>query len=122
MFLNDTTVFNDKQSYIKHNFCKRTSQKFVNVLKNELWNNIYYSDIQEAFTEFQLLIYYHFKKSFNKQTFPLTYKNCYPWMTNLLCTKIAEKNNKLSLTSIKNRDIIELNNFTKEKEINLYLN
>ena len=89
--LNDTTVFNDKHAYIKRNFCKRNISKFCKFLKNELWNNIYYSGTQEAFTEFQLLINNHFNKSFNKQTFTLTYKNRYPWMTNSLRTKIAEK-------------------------------
>ena len=87
--LNDTTVFNDKHTYIKHNFCKRPISKFCKFLKNELWNNIYYSGTQEAFTEFQLLINNHFNKRFNKQTFTLTYKNRYPWMTNSLHTKIA---------------------------------
>ena len=51
--LNDTTVFNDKHAYIKRNFCKRNISKFCKFLKNELWNNIYYSGTQEAFTEFQ---------------------------------------------------------------------
>ena len=91
--LNDTTVFNDKHAYIKRNFCKRNISKFCKFLKNELWNNIYYSGTQEAFTEFQLLINNHFNKSFNKQTFTLTYKNRYPWMTNSLRTEIAEKTN-----------------------------
>ena len=112
--LNDTTVFNDKHSYIKRNFCKRNISKFCKFLKNELWNNIYYSGTQEAFTEFQRIIIYHFNKSFNKQTFTLTYKNRYPWMTNSLRTKIAEKN-KLGLKSIKNPDIIELNRLYKRK-------
>ena len=94
--LNDTTVFNDKHAYvfflyIKRNFCKRNISKFCKFLKNELWNNIYYSGTQEAFIEFQRLINNHFNKSFNKQTFILTYKNRYPWMTNSLRTKIAEK-------------------------------
>ena len=89
--LNDTTVFNDKHAYIKRNFCKRNISKFGTLLKNELWNNIYYSGTQEAFTEFQLLINNHFNKSFNKQTFTLSYKNRYPRMTNSLRTKIAGK-------------------------------
>ena len=112
--LNDTTVFNDKHVYIKHNFCKRNISKFCKFLKNELWNNIYYSGTQEAFTEFQLLINNHFNKSFNKQTFTLTYKNRYPWMTNLLCTKLAAKN-KLGFKSIKNPDNIELNRLFNRK-------
>ena len=61
---------------------------------------MYYSGTQEDFTEFQLLINNHFNKSFNKQTFTLTYKNRYPWMTNSLRTKITEKN-KLGFKSIK---------------------
>ena len=76
--LNDTTVCNDKHSYIKRNFCKRDISKFCKFLKNELWNDIYYSGTQEAFTEFQRLINSHFDKSFMKQTFTLTYKNRYP--------------------------------------------
>ena len=97
------TVFNDKHAYIKRNFCKRNISKFCKFSKNELWNNIYYSGTQEAFTEFQRLINNHFNKSFNKQTFILNYKNRYPWMTNSLRTKIAEK--KLGLKSIKNPNI-----------------
>ena len=112
--LNDTTVFNDKHAYIKRNFCKRNISKFCKFLKNELWNNIYYSGTQEAFTEFQRLINNHFNKSFNKQTFIFTYKNRYPWMTNSLRTKIAEKN-KLALKSIKNPNNIELNRLYKRK-------
>ena len=60
------------------------------------------------------LINNHFNKSFNKQTFILTYKNRYPWMTNSLRTKIAEKN-KLDLKSIKNPNNIELNRLYKRK-------
>ena len=112
--LNDTTVFNDKHAYIKRDLCKRNISKFCKFLKNELWNNIYYSGTQEAFTEFQLLINNHFYMSFNKQTFTLTYKNRYPWMTNSLRTKIAEQN-KLGLKSIKNPDNIELNRLYKRK-------
>ena len=92
---------------------KETFSKFCKFLKNELWNNIYYSGTQEAFTEFQRLINNHFNKSFNKQTFTLTYKNHYPWMTNSLRTKIEEKN--LSLKSIKNPNNIELNRFYERK-------
>ena len=89
--LNDTTVFNDKHVYIKRNFCKRNISKLCTFLKNKLWNNIYYSGTQESFTEFQRLINNDFNKSFNKQTFTVTYKNRYPWMTNSLRTKIAGK-------------------------------
>ena len=98
--LNDTTVYNDKHSYIKRNFCKRDISKFCKFLKIELWNDIYYSGTQEAFTEFQRLINSHFDKSFKKQTFTLTYKNRYPWMINSLRTKITGKN-KLGLKSMK---------------------
>ena len=112
--LNDTTLFNDKHAYIKRNFCKRTFSKFCKFLKNELWNNIYYSGTHEAFTEFQRLINNHFNKGFNKQTFTLTYNNRYPWMTNSLRTKIAEKT-KLDLKSIKNTNNIELNRLYKRK-------
>ena len=44
----------------------------------------------------------------------MTYKNRYPWMTNSLRTKIAEKN-KLGLKSIKNPDNIELKRLYKRK-------
>ena len=97
---------------------KETSPNFVNFLMNEVWNNIYYSGTREAFTEFQRLINNHFNKSFNKQTFTLTYKNRYPWMTNSLRTKIAEKN-KLGLKSIKNPNNIELNRLYKRKRNHL---
>ena len=73
-----------------------------------------YSGTQEDFTEFQRLINSHFNKSFKKQTFTLTYKNRYPWMTNSLRTKITEK--KLGLKSMKNPDIRELNRLYKRKK------
>ena len=44
----------------------------------------------------------------------MTYKNRYPWMTNSLRTKIAEKN-KLGLKSIKKKIYIELNRLYKTK-------
>ena len=61
---------------------------------------MYYFGTHEAFTELQRLINCHFDKSFKKQTFTLTYKNRYPWMTNSLSTKLTEKN-KLGLKSMK---------------------
>ena len=70
--------------------------------------------MQEAFTEFLRLINYHFNKSFNKQTFTLTYMNRYSWMTTLLRTKIAGKK-LLGFKSIKIPDIIELNRLYKRK-------
>ena len=38
--------------------------------------------VHRKLTEFQQIINSHFDKSFKKQTFTLTYKNRYPWMTN----------------------------------------
>ena len=93
-------VCNDKRAYIKRNFCKRAISKFCKFLKNELWNDIYYSGTQEAFTEFQRIINSHFDKSYKKQTFTLTYKNCFPWMTNSLRTKITEKKPGLKIHEI----------------------
>ena len=89
--LSDTTVSNDQHSCIKRNFCRKNISKFRKYLKNESWDNIYYSGTQKAFTEFQGLINLYFDKSFKKHTFTLTYKNLHPWMTNLLRNKIAEK-------------------------------
>ena len=65
--------------------------KFRKYLKNDSLHNIYYSGTQKAFNEFQGLINSYFDKSFQKQTFTITYKNRYPWMTNSLHQKIAEK-------------------------------
>ena len=88
--------------------------KFRKYLKNESWHNIYYSGTQKAFTEFQRSINSYFDKSFQKQTFTTTYKNRYPWMTNSLRQKIAEKN-KLGLKALKHPDAIELNKHYKSK-------
>ena len=105
---------NDQNSCIKCNFCRKNITKFCKYIKNESWDNIYYSSTQEAFTEFQGLINSYFEKSFKKHTFTLTYKNRHPWMTNLLRNKIAEKN-KLGLKSIKNPNDIELNKHYRRK-------
>ena len=60
--LYDTTVSNDQNSCIKRNFCrKKNISKFCKYLKNESWDNIYYSCTQEAFTEFQGLINSYFE-------------------------------------------------------------
>ena len=75
---------------------------------------MYYSGTQKAFTEFQGIINSYFDKSFQKQTFTITYKNRYPWMTNSLRQKIAEKN-KLGLKALKHPDAIELNKHYKRK-------
>ena len=90
--LHDTTVVNEQHSCIKRNiFLGENISKFRKYLKNESWHNIYYSGTQKAFTEFQRSINSYFDKSFQKQTFTITYKNRYPWMTNSLRQKIAEK-------------------------------
>ena len=114
--LNDTTVCNDKHSYIKHNFCKRDISKFCKFLKNELWNDIFYSGTQEAFTEFQRIINSHFDMSFKKQTFTLTYKNRYPWMTNSLRTKITEKKTGLKIPDEKPRQYRTKQTLQNEKK------
>ena len=64
-------------------------QNFGKYLTNEAWANIYYSGTQEAFPEFQEIITTHFNKSFKKEVFTFTYKNCYPWMTNSLRNRIT---------------------------------
>ena len=71
---------------------EKNISKFRKYLTYEAWANIYYSGTQEAFTEFQEIINTHFDKSFKKEVFTLTYKNCYQWMTNSLRNKITEKN------------------------------
>ena len=98
-------------------FLQKNISKFCKFLKNELWNNIYYSGTHEAFTEFQRFINYHSNKSFNKQTFTLTYKNRYSWMTSLLRTKMAGKK-QIVLKIQQNPDNIELNRLYKRKNPN----
>ena len=87
--LHDTTVVNDQHSCITRNLGGGDISIFRKYLKNESWHNIYYSGMQTDFTEFQGLIDSYFDKSFQKQTFTITYKNRYPWMTNSLRQKIA---------------------------------
>ena len=89
----DTTVVNYQHSCIKRNFVGGNISKFRKYLKNESWHNIYYSGTHKAFIEFQGLINSYFDKSFQIQTFTITYKIRYPWMTNSLRHKIAEKIN-----------------------------
>ena len=74
----DTTISNDQHSCIKRNFCRKNISKFRKYLKNESWDNIYYSSTHEAFTEFHGLINLYIDKSFQKHTFTLTYKNRHP--------------------------------------------
>ena len=59
----DTTVSNYQNSCIKRNFCRKNIKKIRKYLKNESWDNIYYSSTQEAFTEFQGLINSYFEKA-----------------------------------------------------------
>ena len=63
--------------------------KFRKYLKDESWDNIDYSGTHKAFTDFQGLINSYFDKCFQKQTFTITYKNRYPWMTNSLRNKVV---------------------------------
>ena len=86
----------------------------------------------ENFYRVPRIINTYFDKNFKKEVVTLTYKNCYPWMTNLLLNKITEKN-KLGLKALKNPDAIELNRHYRKKrnkliselrntEINYYSN
>ena len=69
--LHDTTVVNDQHSCIKRNFWEKIFQNFVNT--------------QRMNNGITFIIHTHnFDKSFQKQTFTITCKNRYPWMTNSL--------------------------------------
>ena len=62
--INNDNNNNDQNSCIKRNFGrKKNISKFCKYIKNESWDNIYYSSTQEAFTEFQGLINSYFEKA-----------------------------------------------------------
>ena len=66
--------------------------RFNRSLQCETWDLVYTQGTQKGFTWFQRSVSLLFDKCFNKQTYPITYGNRYPWMTNELRTKIMVKN------------------------------
>ena len=77
---------------LKRNFSDKNITMFVNFLRYEAWDIVYQGSAQEGFTWFQGAIDLIFDKCFQKRTIAMTYKNRLMWMTDMLRTRISEKN------------------------------
>ena len=97
----------ESQSFTKRNLCEKNIARFNRSLQRETWDLVYTQGTQKGFTWFQRSANLLFDKCFNKQTYPITYRNRYPWMTNELRAKIMEKN-KLGQQVSKNTNDLKL--------------
>ena len=95
------------QSFTKRNLCEKNIARFNRSLQRETWDLVYTQGTQKGFTWFQRSVNLLFDKFFNKQTYPITYRNRYLWMTNELRAKIMEKN-KLGQQVSKNTNDLKL--------------
>ena len=73
-------------------YARKNIARFNRSLQRETWDLVYTQGTQKGFTWFQRSVNLLFDKCFNKQSYPITYGNRYPWMTNELRAKIMKKN------------------------------
>ena len=83
---------NKPQTFTKRNYCEENIARFNQCLLSETWDLVYTQDTKKGFTWLQGLVDLFFVKCFPKQTYTITYKNRYPWMTNELRANILKKN------------------------------
>ena len=109
----------ESQSFTKRNLCEKNIARFNRSLQRETWDLVYTQGTQKGFTWFQRSVNLLFDKCFSKQTYPITYRNRYPWMTNELRAKIMEKN-KLGQQVSKNTNDLKLCKLYKQLKMRLH--